>query len=229
MNQSKPVLVSDAPSSVLALDDKKYSRLGWLLVLGGFAGFLGWAALAPLDKGVAVPGKVMVSGHRKTVQHPAGGIVERIDAQQRRRAFDLLQGIAQVGAGQQQTRFGVGDDRQQTLLMVAARRFRRIRRHCDHARIQATKKRRDVIRAAGKQQHRAISKSRLSLQRGSNRARALIEFAIAEHHSLFFVFGKKTQGQLIRRQGRAALEGLDQSAGDVERVGHEVSCLESAC
>lgn len=79
MSQSKPVLISDAPNNVLALDDKKYSRLGWLLVLGGFAGFLGWAALAPLDKGVAVPGKVMVSGHRKTVQHPAGGIVERIE------------------------------------------------------------------------------------------------------------------------------------------------------
>ena len=77
MSQSKPILVSDT-SNVLALDDKKYSRLGWWLVLGGFAGFLGWAALAPLDKGVAVPGKVMVSGHRKTVQHPAGGIVERI-------------------------------------------------------------------------------------------------------------------------------------------------------
>ncbi|MGH8408277.1 MAG: biotin/lipoyl-binding protein, partial [Pseudomonas sp.] len=80
---SRPVLVTDNSvppvNNVLALDDKKYARLGWLLVLGGFAGFLGWAALAPLDKGVAVSGKVMVSGHRKTVQHPAGGIVERIE------------------------------------------------------------------------------------------------------------------------------------------------------
>jgi hypothetical protein len=79
MSMSKPMLVSDTPHNVLALDDKKYSRLGWWLVLGGFVGFIGWAALAPLDKGVAVSGKVMVSGHRKTVQHPAGGIVERID------------------------------------------------------------------------------------------------------------------------------------------------------
>lgn len=80
---NRPVLVADNSvppvNNVLALDDKKYARLGWLLVLGGFAGFLGWAALAPLDKGVAVSGKVMVSGHRKTVQHPAGGIVERIE------------------------------------------------------------------------------------------------------------------------------------------------------
>jgi len=66
-------------SNVLQLDDTRYSRLGWILMLGGFLGFLGWAALAPLDKGVAVSGKVMVSGHRKVVQHPSGGIVERID------------------------------------------------------------------------------------------------------------------------------------------------------
>jgi len=71
--------VKPVDSNVLQLDDTRYSRLGWLLMLGGFVGFLGWAAFAPLDKGVAVSGKVMVSGHRKVVQHPTGGIVERID------------------------------------------------------------------------------------------------------------------------------------------------------
>lgn len=65
--------------NVLQLDDRRHARLGWLLMLGGFLGFLAWAALAPLDKGVAVSGKVMVSGNRKVVQHPSGGIVERID------------------------------------------------------------------------------------------------------------------------------------------------------
>lgn len=78
-NGPLPVNNGSLPNNVLPLDDKKYSRLGWWLVLGGFAGFLGWAALAPLDKGVAVSGKVMVSGHRKAVQHPSGGIVERIE------------------------------------------------------------------------------------------------------------------------------------------------------
>ncbi|WP_409498318.1 HlyD family type I secretion periplasmic adaptor subunit [Pseudomonas fragi] len=77
MTQLNTKAVGD--SNVLQLDDTRYSRLGWLLMLGGFLGFLGWAALAPLDKGVAVSGKVMVSGHRKVVQHPSGGIVERID------------------------------------------------------------------------------------------------------------------------------------------------------
>ena len=77
MTQLNAKVVGD--SNVLQLDDTRYSPLGWLLMLGGFLGFLGWAALAPLDKGVAVSGKVMVSGHRKVVQHPSGGIVERID------------------------------------------------------------------------------------------------------------------------------------------------------
>ena len=77
MTQLNAKAVGD--SNVLQLDDTRYSRLGWLLMLGGFLGFLGWAALAPLDKGVAVSGKVMVSGHRKVVQHPSGGIVDRID------------------------------------------------------------------------------------------------------------------------------------------------------
>ncbi|MGO1268501.1 MAG: HlyD family type I secretion periplasmic adaptor subunit [Pseudomonas bubulae] len=77
MTQLNAKAVGD--SNVLQLDDTRYARLGWLLMLGGFLGFLGWAALAPLDKGVAVSGKVMVSGHRKVVQHPSGGIVESID------------------------------------------------------------------------------------------------------------------------------------------------------
>ena len=77
MTQLNTKAVGD--SNVLQLDDTRDARLGWLLMLGGFLGFLGWAALAPLDKGVAVSGKVMVSGHRKVVQHPSGGIVERID------------------------------------------------------------------------------------------------------------------------------------------------------
>ena len=163
--------------------------------------------------------------------NPAFGqcAVEGVDTQQRRRAVDLLQGIAQVGAGQQQLGLGVGDDRQQALLMVATGGLRRIGRHRNHTGIQAAEKRRDVIRTTGKQQHRALTETGLGLQRSGDGARALIQFAIAEHHSLLGVFGEKTQGQSVRRQGRATLEGMDQGAGEFERVGHEVSCLNSAC
>lgn len=71
----------DAPrplADVLPLDDHRPARLGRWLVLAGFGGFLFWAALAPLDKGVAVSGSVVVAGHRQAVQHPTGGVVARL-------------------------------------------------------------------------------------------------------------------------------------------------------
>lgn len=59
-------------------DARFYVRLGWLLTLVGFGGFIAWAALAPLDQGISVPGTVVVSGKRKAVQSLAGGVVSRI-------------------------------------------------------------------------------------------------------------------------------------------------------
>ncbi|TBU75931.1 HlyD family type I secretion periplasmic adaptor subunit [Phytopseudomonas daroniae] len=65
-------------ADVLQLDERGYARFGRWLVMLGFGGFLLWAALAPLDKGVAVSGNVVVAGNRQAVQHVAGGLVERI-------------------------------------------------------------------------------------------------------------------------------------------------------
>ncbi|MDR0701383.1 MAG: HlyD family type I secretion periplasmic adaptor subunit [Azoarcus sp.] len=62
----------------LSVDEGHYVRLGWLVVLAGVAGFTAWAALAPLDAGVPVDAKVVVSGNRKAVQPVAGGKVRRI-------------------------------------------------------------------------------------------------------------------------------------------------------
>ncbi len=64
--------------SELKYDEKSFLHLGWLLVMVGFGGFMLWAALAPLDKGVSVSGNVVVTGNRKAIQHQHGGIVERI-------------------------------------------------------------------------------------------------------------------------------------------------------
>lgn len=60
------------------LNPQPYVRWGWAVILTGLVGFLVWAGLAPLDKGVPVSGTVMVSGHRKAVQHASGGIVAQI-------------------------------------------------------------------------------------------------------------------------------------------------------
>ncbi|EFO1665476.1 HlyD family type I secretion periplasmic adaptor subunit [Escherichia coli] len=65
-------------SEQLSLDERHYTRLGWLVLGVGVVGFLAWAAFAPLDKGVASSGSVTVSGNRKTVQAPTSGIIKNI-------------------------------------------------------------------------------------------------------------------------------------------------------
>ncbi|SHI25577.1 HlyD family type I secretion periplasmic adaptor subunit [Pollutimonas bauzanensis] len=64
--------------ALLSADGGHYVRLGWLIVLVGVVGFMAWAALAPLDAGVPVEAKVVVSGNRKAVQPMAAGKVRRI-------------------------------------------------------------------------------------------------------------------------------------------------------
>ncbi|MFZ2627361.1 MAG: biotin/lipoyl-binding protein, partial [Rugosibacter sp.] len=63
---------------IVKTDHAHFSRIGWIIVLLGFGGFLIWAFFAPLDKGVPVQGTVMVSSNRKAIQHPTGGRVEDI-------------------------------------------------------------------------------------------------------------------------------------------------------
>jgi len=40
--------------------------------------FLGWSAIAPIDAGVHLPGTVKVSGNRKEIKHPSGGVITEI-------------------------------------------------------------------------------------------------------------------------------------------------------
>lgn len=59
-------------------DARAHARLGWIVVLLGVGGFLLWAMLAPLDKGVPLQGTVAKETNRKTVQHQTGGTVQDI-------------------------------------------------------------------------------------------------------------------------------------------------------
>ena len=73
--------VSDVvPHEVLEVntDTSHYARLGWAIVLLGVCGFVLWAALAPLDKGVPLSGNVAVASSRKVIQHQIGGTVDGI-------------------------------------------------------------------------------------------------------------------------------------------------------
>ncbi|MFM2111431.1 MAG: hypothetical protein RLZZ271_91 [Pseudomonadota bacterium] len=69
--------VADAPVKPES-QARPYLLLGWALIVFGFCGFLLWASLAPLDKGVPATGVVITDGNRKSVQHQTGGIIARI-------------------------------------------------------------------------------------------------------------------------------------------------------
>lgn len=56
----------------------QYTRLGWLIIVAGLGGFLLWASLAPLDKGVPLTGTVAVASNKKAIQHESGGTVDAI-------------------------------------------------------------------------------------------------------------------------------------------------------
>ena len=93
-------------ASLLSLDEHRPGRVGRWRVLAGFGGFLLWAALAPLDKGVPVSGSVMVAGSRQAVQPPTGGVIEQllvrdgdtVSAGQVVLRMDPTQAQAQVGS-----------------------------------------------------------------------------------------------------------------------------------
>lgn len=72
------VVAQDPALQVVNTDATTHTRLGWWIVLAGVGGFLLWAMLAPLDKGVPVNGNVAVATNRKAIQHQTGGTIADI-------------------------------------------------------------------------------------------------------------------------------------------------------
>lgn len=72
------VPIAAAASDAVDTDAGSFSKLGWWMVVLGFGGFLAWAALAPLDKGVPLSGHVVKESNRKAIQHQAGGTIDAI-------------------------------------------------------------------------------------------------------------------------------------------------------
>jgi len=86
----------EAGAEALEFPDTDYSRairVGlWILCLG-FGGFMLWALTAPLDEGIPAPGVVAVETNRKRIDHPSGGVVDRIlvrEGQRVREGEDLI-------------------------------------------------------------------------------------------------------------------------------------------
>lgn len=57
-------------------------RIGAIVAGVFFIGFLGWAAITPLDAGAYASGVIAVSGNRQAVQHRDGGVVSAIHVQE---------------------------------------------------------------------------------------------------------------------------------------------------
>ncbi|MGZ8289738.1 MAG: HlyD family type I secretion periplasmic adaptor subunit [Telluria sp.] len=76
--QATDVISHDVTPITVNTDAGAYSRLGWIIVLFGVGGFLLWAMLAPLDKGVPLAGTVTKESNRQAVQHLTGGTIQEI-------------------------------------------------------------------------------------------------------------------------------------------------------
>ena len=72
------VITHDVTPLEVNTDARPYSRLRWMIVLLGFCGFLLWALMAPLDKGVPLSGTVAKESNRKAVQYQQGGTIQQI-------------------------------------------------------------------------------------------------------------------------------------------------------
>ncbi|HEU4852811.1 MAG TPA: HlyD family type I secretion periplasmic adaptor subunit [Telluria sp.] len=72
------LVAHDVSPSTVNTNERAYAKLGWIIVLVGFVGFMLWASLAPLDKGVPMSGMVAKESNRKAVQHLTGGTVDDI-------------------------------------------------------------------------------------------------------------------------------------------------------
>ncbi|MES2152639.1 MAG: HlyD family type I secretion periplasmic adaptor subunit [Pseudomonadota bacterium] len=72
------VITHDVSPLTVNTDAGAYAKLGWWIVLLGVGGFLLWAVLAPLDKGVPLSGSVAKESNRKAIQYLNGGTVDEI-------------------------------------------------------------------------------------------------------------------------------------------------------
>ncbi len=70
------------PEPLLSDDPRQELRVGGIIAGAFFVGFLGWAALTPLDAGAYASGVIAVSGNRQAVQVRDGGVVSAIHVQE---------------------------------------------------------------------------------------------------------------------------------------------------
>jgi len=70
-----PAVAYQGVTPVLKDDPTPEVRIGSIVAGLFFVGFMGWATFAPMDSAAYAPGRIVVAGHRQTMQHREGGVV----------------------------------------------------------------------------------------------------------------------------------------------------------
>lgn len=81
-NPYHPEVVRNRPLQPVQIEESYIRKKAAKYFLIAFAVFMLWATFAPIDAGVSATGTVMVSGYRKALQHPTGGVVQDILAKE---------------------------------------------------------------------------------------------------------------------------------------------------
>lgn len=77
-NPYDPKKLANKPLRPVEVEESEIRKTASKYFLITFGVFTIWAFFAPIDAGVTVPGTVIVSGNRKAVQHPTGGVIKEI-------------------------------------------------------------------------------------------------------------------------------------------------------
>ncbi|KQM21489.1 hypothetical protein ASE73_15685 [Sphingomonas sp. Leaf24] len=77
-NPYDPSRLAERGLEPVAVEESTVRRRGTWLIVTAVGAFFVWSITAPIDAGSNMVGTVTVAGYRKAVQHPTGGVVQKV-------------------------------------------------------------------------------------------------------------------------------------------------------
>ncbi len=77
-NPYDPARLAERGLEPVAVEESTVRRRGTWLIVTAVGAFFVWSITAPIDAGSNMVGTVTVAGYRKAVQHPTGGVVQKV-------------------------------------------------------------------------------------------------------------------------------------------------------
>ncbi len=77
-NPYDPAKLADRGLAPVEVEESTVRRRGTWLIVTAVGAFFVWSVTAPIDAGSNMTGTVTVAGYRKAVQHPSGGVVQKV-------------------------------------------------------------------------------------------------------------------------------------------------------